>query len=31
MHAIDHSDEATTIFQIKTGLAYDPNFVGKVE
>jgi hypothetical protein len=31
LHALDAADEATTVFQIKTGLAFDPNYVKGAE
>jgi hypothetical protein len=31
LHAMDTQDDATTIFQIKSGLAFDSEFVASVE
>ena len=29
LHAIDSSDETTSVFKIKTGIAFDPEFVAQ--
>lgn len=29
LHALDSIDETTTVFQIKTGIAFDEAYVGK--